>query len=377
MKSACRDRGQESGEARTTPVRLLSIVVPIYNEAANLDNLLARIHAATEGLATSREVIAVNDGSTDHTVAELLRLRDAYPYLKIVGLSRNFGKETALTAGLDLANGDVVATLDADLQHPPELLPKFVDRWCEGFDMIYGLRASRHTERPMMRAIKRHFYHALNGMSSVPIPVGADDFRLMDRRVVDAVKRFSERTRFMKGIFAWVGFRTASVVYEVGERSAGRTSWNFWQLWNFALTGLTSFTTMPLRIWSYVGVTIAFFALLYSILVVVQTLVYGIQVPGYATIVVLILFLGGVQLISIGVLGEYVSRIFEETKQRPLYFLESTAGFEEPGSQPAGTLPRQAEDGGAADRMTAESGIAHVSRDGSPPRPWRKESAER
>ncbi|NJK63009.1 MAG: glycosyltransferase family 2 protein [Synechococcaceae cyanobacterium SM2_3_1] len=306
---------------------LISVVLPCFNEAENLDVLFQRLIPVLESLGTEFEIICVNDGSRDKTLSELLRYHQRWPVIKVLDLSRNFGKEIALSAGIDAASGDAVIPIDADLQDPPELIQEMVAKWREGFDVVYAVRRTRQGESWLKRMTADWFYQVIDRLSRVPIPRNTGDFRLMDRRVVAAVKQMRERTRFMKGIFAWVGYRQAAIYYDRSPRYQGHSKWNYWRLWNLALEGITSFSSLPLRIWSYIGVFISFLAFLYACVLITRTLLFGVDVPGYASLVVIILFLGGIQLISLGIIGEYIGRIFEEVKARPLYLIRQQYGF--------------------------------------------------
>ena len=246
--------------------------------------------------------------------------------IKIVALSRNFGKELALTAGIDYARGAAVVPIDADLQDPPELIEALVAKWKEGYDVVYAKRRSRQGETWLKRATANSFYRVMERMSKVPIPRDTGDFRLLDRRVVDVLKQLPERTRFMKGLFAWVGYRQAEVLYDREPRHSGETKWNYWRLWNFAIDGIVSFSIAPLRIWSYIGITFAGISFLYGTFLLLRTLISGNDVPGYASLMVAVLFLGGVQMMSLGVLGEYLGRVYEEVKGRPLYLVRNAYG---------------------------------------------------
>lgn len=241
----------------------------------------------------------------------------------MANLTRNFGKEAALTAGIDQAKGDAVIIMDVDLQDPPELILDFLAKWHEGYDVVYGKRIIRDSDSLAKRASANWFYKLFNKVSPVKIPENAGDFRLMDRRVVEVVKRLHERNRFMKGMFAWVGFRSTGVPYTRKPRPAGQTKWNYWKLWNFALDGLVGFSTAPLRIWMYFGAIVAIIAFLYSLFIVAKVIIFGIDVPGYASLMTAILFFGGVQLLSLGVVGEYLGRLFTEVKGRPVYVMEN------------------------------------------------------
>ncbi len=309
------------------PAVLLSVVVPLYCEASNLDQLFARLEEVLNRLGHSYEIVCVDDGSSDETVLGLKRHRQRNPHIKIVALSRNFGKELALTAGIDYACGSAVVPIDADLQDPPELIEALVAKWREGYDVVYARRRSRLGETWLKRATANAFYRVMERMSKVPIPRDTGDFRLLDRRVVDVLKQLPERTRFMKGLFAWVGYRQAEVVYDRAPRYSGETKWNYWRLWNFAIDGIVSFSVAPLRIWSYVGIVFASISLLYGSFLLVRTLLSGNDVPGYASLMVAVLFLGGVQMMSLGVLGEYLGRVYEEVKGRPLYLVRDAYGI--------------------------------------------------
>ncbi|MEL6641037.1 MAG: glycosyltransferase family 2 protein [Pseudomonadota bacterium] len=296
---------------------LISLVVPCYKESDTVEGFVEAVDAALPGLRL--EFVFVNDGSPDDTLIKLLGMSRTDPRLIVVDLSRNFGKEAAMTAGIDVAKGDVVVPMDADLQDPPELIHQFLEKWREGYDVVYGIREDRQTDTKTKRLTAGLFYRFFNRLAETEIPADVGDYRLMDRVVIDAVKSLPERNRFMKGIFAWVGFPSIGVGYKRAERFAGETSFNYWKLWNFALEGLVSFSTIPLRIWTYAGVSVAIGAVLFATFIVVRTLIFGRDVPGYASIMTAVLFLGGIQLISLGVIGEYLSRLFLESKQRPLY----------------------------------------------------------
>jgi glycosyltransferase involved in cell wall biosynthesis len=307
----------------------LSIVVPVHNEAANIDAFFARLIPVLEKLAASYEIICVNDGSADDSLAQLLKFRERLPTLKIINLSRNFGKDIALSAGIDHASGAAVIPIDADLQDPPELISEMVTKWREGFDVVYGQRISRESDAFGKQITARMFYLTMERLTDVPMPRDAGDFRLIDRRVVDVLKKLPERSRFMKGLFAWVGFRQAAVPYNRATRHGGDTNWSYWRLWNFAIDGITSFSSSPLKIWSYVGLVISALSFLYALLLATLVLIHGIDVPGYASLMVVVLFLGGIQLITLGIIGEYIGRVYNEVKGRPLYLVSDLYGFEE------------------------------------------------
>jgi polyisoprenyl-phosphate glycosyltransferase len=318
-------------ELRRTPSQMIeiSVVIPVHNEAPVLDALFARLGAVLKHLGLTAEIICVDDGSTDGSLERLLDLRVQHPELRVVSLSRNFGKDVALSAGLDHASGRAVVPLDADLQDPPELIEPMVAKWREGFDVVYATRARRDGESLLKRASSHYFYRVFDHITDFPIPRDTGDFRLLDRRVVDVLVRLPERTRFMKGLFAWVGFRQTALTFDRAERSGGRSQWSYWRLWNFALDAVTSFSSMPLKVWSYVGVVISLLAFLYAMFLAGLKIVRGIDVPGYASIMVAVLFFGGVQLISLGIIGEYLARTYNEAKGRPLYLVRERWGFDD------------------------------------------------
>jgi glycosyltransferase involved in cell wall biosynthesis len=300
----------------------LSVVVPVFNEEEVLPEFHRRLTAVLDGIAATAEIVYVNDGSHDGTIALLLELHRVDPRVAVVDLSRNFGKEVAMSAGLDHAHGDAVIVIDADLQDPPELMPEMVAAWQDGCDVVLMRRRSRAEESWLKRATARAFYRTLRTLAAIDIPENIGDFRLLSRRAVDAVRALPERSRFMKGIFAWIGFPSRTLDYDRASRGAGRTKWNYWRLWNFALEGITSFSATPLKLASYMGLATAAVAFAYGVFVVAKTILYGDPVRGYPTLVVLVLFLGGIQLMALGIIGEYMARMFVEVKQRPLYFVQ-------------------------------------------------------
>jgi polyisoprenyl-phosphate glycosyltransferase len=306
------------------PQPVFSVVVPAFNEAVGLGAFHARLAATMDGLG-AWEAIYVNDGSEDATLAVLHGLRRRDPHVAVLNLSRNFGKEIATTAGLDHARGDAVIVIDADLQDPPEVIPAMVAAWRRGFDTVYAQRRVRLGETRLKRATAAAFYRMMRHAGRVQLPPDTGDFRLISRRVVDAVRQLREQHRFMKGVFAWVGFPSCAVAYDRAARHAGGSKWSYWKLWNLALEGITSFTVMPLKIATYLGVVVALLAVIYAAEVVVKKLVLGNAVPGYPSLMTVVLFLGGVQLVTLGVIGEYLGRVFNETKQRPLYLVEGFA----------------------------------------------------
>lgn len=323
------------------PAPLLSVVVPAYNEQEVLNEFHRRLAAVLEQIPLRHEIIYVNDGSTDATLAVMHALREADPGVCVIDLSRNFGKEIALTAGLDHANGDAVVVIDADLQDPPELIPELLKHWQEGCEVVYAKRVVRHGESAIKRLTAFLFYRVMQNVSRVKIPEDTGDYRLLSRRALQALKSLREQHRFMKGLFTWIGYKQQAVPYQRDPRHAGVTKWNYWRLWNFALEGITSFTIAPLRISTYLGLLTAAGAFGYGAFMLIRTLIFGSDVAGYPSLMVVILFMGGVQLTAIGVLGEYVGRIFNETKNRPLYLLNShdpARGLAQlPAAQPATT----------------------------------------
>jgi glycosyltransferase involved in cell wall biosynthesis len=309
---------------------LLSVVVPVKNEEDGILPFVERVGAILDSIAHDEgwEILFVDDGSTDATLGSIVAANQRDARVRALSLSRNFGKEAALSAGLDHARGNAVIPMDVDMQDPPEVLPEMVAKWRDGYEMVFGVRRCRDSDGWAKRVTAGLYYRAHNAVSKDKIPENAGDFRLMDKKVVDVIRALPERNRFMKGLFAWAGFRQAAVEYDRAERETGTTKFNYWKLWTLALDGITSASTVPLRIWSYVGAVIALFALGYAGFIAFDTMVFGNRVPGYASIMTSVLFLGGVQLISLGVLGEYVGRILTETKQRPLYVVRDTVGIE-------------------------------------------------
>lgn len=313
-------------ESRSCEVEI-SLVVPMRDEEEALGNFFAVVVPALEKVTPDYEIICVNDGSQDGTLEALRRFREADKRVKILDLSRNFGKELALTAGLEHAGGAAVIPIDADLQDPPEVIPELVEKWREGFDMVLAEREDRSSDTMFKRVSAAIFYRVIGRLSEVPIPQNVGDFRLLDRCVVDALLSLPERTRFMKGIFAWLGFKQTTVRYARDSRSAGESKWRFWSLWNFAVDGVVSFSSFPLRIWSYIGFACALIAGGYMVYIIGRTLVLGIDVPGYASLLSIILFFNGLMMISLGILGEYLARMFLEVKRRPLYLVRDSWGF--------------------------------------------------
>jgi polyisoprenyl-phosphate glycosyltransferase len=299
-----------------------SIVVPCHNEAKGIGVFHARLAAVMQRLGESWEVIYINDGSQDLTLRCLETLRANDPHVALINLSRNFGKEIALTAGLDHASGEAVVVIDADLQDPPELIPELVAAWREGYDMVYAQRRVRAGETWLKKRTAELFYQLMQHIGGVRLPPNAGDFRLISRRAVEALLLLREHHRFMKGLFAWVGFPSKAVPYDRAPRHAGETSWNYWRLWNLAVEGITSFTVLPLKVATYMGLLVAGSAMLYGGTIIARTIAIGNHVPGYPSLMAVTLFLGGVQLMTLGIIGEYLGRIFNETKRRPLYLVE-------------------------------------------------------
>jgi len=321
----------DAAAAASRPV--LSVVVPMRNERANVDAFFERVLPALDRLALAYEVICVDDGSTDATWGHLLVWRAREPAIRLVSLSRNFGKEIALTAGLDAAQGDAVVLIDADLQHPPELIETLIAKWRAGYDMVYAQRRDRSTDGLLRRAAARGFYWTFGRIADVEMPNGAGDFRLLDRKVVEALKSMPERARFMKGLYAWVGFRHTGVPFDPEPRHDGRSTFRFANLLRFAMDGLVSFSTAPLRACGYLGALIALPSVAAGFYFMFRTLIQGVDVPGYASIIVAVMVLGGVQLLSLGVIGAYIGRLYEETKRRPLYIVRQTEGLDPAGER--------------------------------------------
>lgn len=326
MKSASSTAPPRSNASTVRPS--ITCVVPAYNEAEGIAAFLAALCSHLKKLTDRYDVVVVDDGSRDNTGLEVIAASGGLP-VKLIGLSRNFGKECAISAGLEEARGEVVVILDADFQHPFATLDEFIRHWQQGYDMVYGIRTDRRTDPPVRRHLSRAFYRLLSRGASVDIPADAGDFRLLDRKVVEALRALPERSRFMKGLYNWVGYRSIGIPFEVEERRNGTSSFNFSRLFELAMTGLTSFSTFPLRLWVGVGSLISGCSILYALFILGRTLWRGTDVPGWATLAVAVTFLGGVQLLSIGILGEYVARIFTEVKRRPNYLVAERHGFSE------------------------------------------------
>lgn len=304
---------------------LLSLAVPFYNEGEVISLFFKEVIPILENLEDIQfEIVCVNDGSRDNTLQQLYWQAEKDPRVRVVDLTRNFGKEAALSAAIDESRGDIVIPFDADLQDPPRVIGLLIKKWREGYDVVLARRNNRESDSALKRWTAVMFYRLHNAVSEVKIPENVGDFRLMSRAVVNSLKCLPETRRFMKGLFAWVGYRTAVVDYTREARAAGTTKFSGWKLWNFALEGFTSFSTLPLRIWTYAGTAVAIFALGYAAYLIVRTIVSGVDVPGYASLATATLLLGGIQLIGIGVLGEYVGRIYFESKKRPVYLINRT-----------------------------------------------------
>jgi glycosyltransferase involved in cell wall biosynthesis len=301
---------------------VLSVVVPTYNEAAVIAELHRRLTAVMATLDVPWEAIYVNDGSRDATLRTLEAMQRADSRIGVVNLSRNFGKEIATTAGLDHASGDAVIVMDADLQDPPEVIPRLVAAWREGYDMVYAQRRLREGDSWLKKTTAAGFYRVMRNVGEVTLPSNVGDFRLMSRRVVDAVRQLREHHRFMKGLFAWVGFPSVAVVYDREPRGGGDSKWSLWKLWNLAIEGFTSFSVTPLKLATYLGLSVAGFAVVFGAQLIVRTVLFGNPVAGYPSLMAVVLFLGGTQLITLGIIGEYLGRVFNETKRRPLYLVE-------------------------------------------------------
>jgi glycosyltransferase involved in cell wall biosynthesis len=313
---------------------LISIVVPVLNEADNISPLISRLTPILDTLDARWEIVFVDDGSTDSTLAAIKALHHQDPRFLAISFSRNFGKEIAIAAGLRYARGDAAIIMDADLQHPPEMLRAFVAHWRAGYQVVYGQRRNREADRPLRRLLSRAFYKLFNALARTDIPKNAGDFRLLDRRAIDAMNALNETSRFNKGLFSWIGFRSIGVPYTVAGRAHGTSKWSFARLLRFALDGLTSFSTLPLRIWSLIGLAISFTAFAYALLFLARTLVFGVDVPGFPTLIISVMFFSGVQLISLGVLGEYLGRVYEQVKARPLYIVAEEVGIAHDESGP-------------------------------------------
>ncbi|KAB2920364.1 MAG: glycosyltransferase family 2 protein [Hyphomicrobiaceae bacterium] len=322
--------------------RSLSVIVPMLNEERGIGPLVERLQPVLEGLGLEWEVIFVDDGSRDGTLAILKGLNARDPRFKAISLSRNFGKELATAAGLTYAGRDAAVIMDADLQHPPELITEFVKHWRSGYEVVYGQRLDRTADSLAHRLSARAFYVLFQKLSGTSLPEGAGDFRLLDRKAIDAMNRMRERVRFNKGLFAWMGFRSVGVPFVVPPRHTGGSRWRPRQLLRFALDGLASFTTIPLRVWSYIGLVISLFAFCYAVVFLVKTVLFGADVPGFPTLIISVMFFSGVQLLSLGIIGEYLGRMYEEVKGRPLFLVSEELGIDK-GAEPQESQTRSAQ----------------------------------
>ena len=307
----------------------LSIIVPVFNEAANIAPLTGALAPVLASCVASFEIIFVDDGSSDATMDEVRAANTRDARIRAISFSRNFGKEIAIAAGLDYARGSAAVIMDADLQHPPEMIPAFVKLWREGYKNVYGQRVDRAADSRLRRALTHRFYDLFDAFGETRLPPGAGDFRLLDQQAVAALRGMGERARFSKGLYAWIGFKSVGVPFEVAGRAHGVSKFSYRKLTRFALDGLMSFSTLPLKVWTIVGTLVSAFALLAAVYFLTRTFVQGVDVPGYASLIVSILFFAGVQLVSLGVLGEYIGRIFAEVKRRPLYLVADTVGVGE------------------------------------------------
>jgi len=314
----------------------VTVVVPAFNEEAVVAAFHARLAATLDRLPQDFEILFVDDGSSDGTAARIRELRAADPRVALLGLSRNFGKEIAVTAGIDHAEGDAVILIDADLQDPPELIPELIAKWQEGFDVVYAQRLSRRGETWLKRLSAHLFYRFMERVGDrVTIPRDTGDYRLLNRRSLDALNRLREQHRFMKGLFAWIGYRQAAVPYHRDPRHASVSKWSYRRLWALSIEGITSFTIAPLKLATYLGLLVGLLSFLYAIWIIYKTLAFGESVAGYPSLMTAVLFLGGVQLVAIGIIGEYLGRVFNETKRRPLYLIQDYVPSGPEGGRPA------------------------------------------
>ncbi|PCJ49801.1 MAG: glycosyltransferase [Gammaproteobacteria bacterium] len=307
----------------------LSLLVPMYNESEVIPLFFTTIKDVLADIDIEWEIVCVNDGSSDNTEELIIKQIEVDSRVKLVSFSRNFGKEAAMTAALDYATGDAVIPIDADLQDPPEIINEMIERWRDGVQVVYAKRTSRAGDSIFKRQTANWFYSVFNKMSDTPIPENVGDFRLLDSRVVEVIRELPEKDRFMKGLFSWPGFQTSTIEFERPSREKGDSKFNYWKLWNFAISGITSFSTIPIRVGTYLGMFIAILSFIYGLIVITKTLVSGVDVPGYASLTVIILFMGGVQLFFMGLLGEYIGRIYKEVKNRPLYVVNYTLGLDD------------------------------------------------
>lgn len=307
--------------------QLLSIIVPMYNEAEGIDNFFSVMEKVLANIDMEHEIICIDDGSKDDTLALLRQKHIENPNIKVIGLSRNFGKEAAMTAAIDYCSGDAVIPIDSDLQDPPEIIGEMINQWRAGFDVVYAKRISRDGDTAMKRNTAGWFYKLFNRVSDVKIPENVGDYRLMDKKVIVAIRQLPEKDRFMKGLFCWPGFKSTTVEFVRQNRVQGTTKFNYWKLWNFALSGITSFSTIPIRMGVYLGLTVSALSFLYGVFTIIKALVGEPDVPGYASLMTVMLFVGGIQLFFMGLMGEYIGRIYKEVKNRPIYYVAEELGF--------------------------------------------------
>jgi glycosyltransferase involved in cell wall biosynthesis len=326
---AALERGAQLNRSGET----VTVIVPLFNEQETLEALRARLVAVLEGLACKWVILFVDDGSTDNSLSILKDFNRQDPRICALSLSRNFGKERAVAAGLQYAKGDAAILIDADLQHPPEILREFVERWRQGYDFVYGERLDRDGRRTLRRGLASGFYALFRALSGIPLPAGSGDFRLLSRKAIDAMNQMGERTRFNKGLYSWIGFKTVGVPYVPAPRDYGNPKWSRRRLVEFAIDGLTAFSTVPLRVWSLIGCVMSLTALAYAMYFLFSTLIFGADLPGFPSLIVSIMLLSGMQLISLGILGEYLGRVYEEVKGRPLYLVAEEVGIENHASQ--------------------------------------------
>jgi glycosyltransferase involved in cell wall biosynthesis len=304
----------------------ISCVIPVYNEETLIAEFLTALNNTLQTLTYPYEIVVIDDGSRDHTFAIIHQLRSQFP-IRCIRFSRNFGKENALSAGLDQAQGDAVILLDSDFQHPLELLGEFIAKWEEGYDMVYAVRQNRADESWLKRVCAKAFYQFTSKINRIHIPANAGDFRLLDKKIVQALQKLPERNRFMKGLYGWVGFKQLGIPFDVQPRKSGKSQWSFYSLLDLAITGITSFSAFPLRMIALGGMGVAAMAILYALWIILSTVIFGIQTPGWATIVTALTFFGGLQLFALGMVGEYIGRIFDEVKHRPLYIIDEESSF--------------------------------------------------
>ena len=304
----------------------LSVIIPVHNEGANIGPLCERLFPVLDRIGLPSEVVFIDDGSRDDSLSVIRALSETEPRIGAVSFSRNFGKEIAIAAGLDHARGDAVVIMDADLQHPPEMIEAFVERWREGYDMVYGQRTDRSDETRVKRGSAHLFYRLFARFGEVSLPEGAGDFRLIDRKGVAVLRAMGEKARFSKGLYAWIGFKGTGVPFVVEDRRSGTSQWSFRRLFRFAFDGIAAFSTAPLRIWTYLGFLISFLSIATALYFLIRTLLFGSDLPGFPSLIVSIMFFSGIQLMSLGIIGEYVGRIFAEVKHRPLYVVAERIG---------------------------------------------------